>query len=57
LGKETLLAFLQSHPLWQQLGPVQARVPEFIEEFIAYQEPEDDEPANEDEPEEMETAR
>jgi hypothetical protein len=57
LGKETLLAFLQSHPLWQQLGPVQARVPEFIEEFIAYQEPEDDEPANEDEAEEMETAR
>jgi hypothetical protein len=57
LGKETLLAFLQSHPLWQQLGPVQARVPEFIEEFIAYQEPEDDEPANEDEPEETAAAR
>jgi len=57
LGKETLLAFLQSHPLWQQLGPLQARVPEFIEEFIAYQEPEDEEAADEAESEEMEPAR
>jgi hypothetical protein len=56
-GKETLLTFLQSHPLWQQLGPLQARVPEFIEEFVAYQEPEDEEPANEDEPEETAAAR
>jgi hypothetical protein len=32
-------------------------VPEFIEEFVAYQEPEDEEPANEDEPEETAAAR
>jgi len=47
LDKEVILAFLQAHPLWQQLGPLQARVPQFIEEFIAYRESEDEEQSDE----------
>jgi hypothetical protein len=36
LGEKGLLAMLQQHPVWQQLGTYQAKMPEFISQFIAY---------------------
>ena len=56
LGKEALLTILQSHPLWQQLGPLQERVPQFVQEFIDYAESENVDDSGDQEPEDGETA-
>jgi len=40
LGEQGLLTLIQGRPIWQQLGPLQAKVPQFVHEFIEYgQEP------------------
>jgi hypothetical protein len=40
LGEQGLLSLIQGRPIWQQLGPLQAKVPQFVHEFIEYgQEP------------------
>jgi hypothetical protein len=31
-----LLTLIQGRPIWQQLGPLQAKVPQFVHEFIEY---------------------
>ena len=42
LGERGLLALIQGRPIWQQLGPLQAKVPQFVKEFIEYgQEPQE----------------
>jgi hypothetical protein len=47
LGEQGLLTLIQQRPIWQQLGPLQSKVAQFIKEFIEYgQEP--PEPAAED---------
>lgn len=40
LPKERLLQMFQSMPMWNQLGILQQKVPQFIEEFIDYGKPE-----------------
>jgi hypothetical protein len=40
LGEQGLLTLIQGRPIWQQLGPLQAKVAQFVKEFIEYgQEP------------------
>ena len=42
LGEQGLLTLIQGRPIWQQLGPLQAKVPQFVKEFIEYgQEPQE----------------
>jgi hypothetical protein len=42
LGEQGLLTLIQGRPIWQQLGPLQAKVPQFVHEFIEYgQEPQE----------------
>ena len=36
LGEQGLLTLIQGRPIWQQLGPLQAKVPQFVHEFIEY---------------------
>jgi hypothetical protein len=47
LGEDGMLAMLQQRPVWGQLGALQAKMPEFIHEFVNYGE---DGGADEDEP-------
>jgi hypothetical protein len=35
-GEQALLMFIQHRPVWAQLGPLQAKLPEFIHEFVSY---------------------
>jgi hypothetical protein len=45
LGEQGLLTLIQGRPIWQQLGPLQAKVPQFVKEFIEYgQEPTEETP-------------
>jgi hypothetical protein len=46
-GEQALLMFIQHRPVWAQLGPLQAKMPEFIHEFVTYGE---DESLDEGEP-------
>jgi hypothetical protein len=40
LGEQGLLTLIQQRPVWQQLGPLQSKVPAFVHEFIEWgQEP------------------
>ncbi len=40
LGEQGLLTLIQGRPIWQQLGALQAKVPQFVHELIEYgQEP------------------
>jgi len=42
LGEQGLLTLIQGRPIWQQLGPLQAKVAQFVKEFIEYgQEPQE----------------
>ena len=36
LGEAGMLAMLQQRPVWAQLGALQAKMPEFIHEFMGY---------------------
>jgi hypothetical protein len=36
LGEQGLLTLIQGRPIWQQLGPLQAKVAQFVHEFIEY---------------------
>lgn len=36
LGEAGMLAMLQQRPVWQQLGALQSKMPEFIHEFVGY---------------------
>jgi hypothetical protein len=35
-GEQALMMFIQSRPVWNELGPLQAKVPQFVHEFIEY---------------------
>jgi hypothetical protein len=40
LGEQGLLTLIQGRPIWNQLGPLQSKVAQFVKEFIDYgQEP------------------
>lgn len=39
-GEAPILAELQKRPVWAQLGPLQAKMPEFIHDFVEYGKPE-----------------
>jgi hypothetical protein len=42
LGEQGLLTLIQGRPVWNQLGPLQSKVPHFVHEFIEWgQEPEE----------------
>jgi len=36
LGEQGLLTLIQQRPIWQQLGPLQSKVAQFVHEFIEY---------------------
>jgi hypothetical protein len=45
LGEQGLLTLIQQRPVWQQLGPLQSKVAQFVHEFIEYgQEPAEETP-------------
>ena len=45
LGEQGLLTLIQGRPVWNQLGPLQSKVPKFVHEFIEYgQEPPEETP-------------
>ena len=45
LGEQGLLTLIQQRPIWNQLGPLQSKVTQFVHEFIEYgQEPAEEPP-------------
>lgn len=42
MGELGLIQLIQSRPIWDRLGPHQARLPEFVKQFIAWDTPEPD---------------
>ena len=36
LGEQGLLTLIQQRPVWNQLGPLQSKVAQFVHEFIEY---------------------
>jgi hypothetical protein len=44
-GEERLIAMLKMQPVWNQLGPMQEKMPQFIHDFVAYGTEEEEEPS------------
>jgi hypothetical protein len=59
MGKEAIIGMIQTLPAWQQLGPLQNRVPNFIDEFLEYgsDSEADEEDDQEDEPSKGDTEK
>lgn len=42
-GREQILAVLKVHPMWPQLAPLETKLGEFVDEFLEFGQPDDDE--------------